>query len=170
MNLKRPLAYLATTTVVVSSALSVAACGSKSSSNAAKTPSARGSSATVDLAQTTLGNILVDSKGKTLYLFQADTGRHSTCTGACAAAWPPLTTTGKPTAGDGLDEPLLGTSQRSDGKEQVTYNGHPLYLFTGDTAAGQANGEGSNGFGALWYVLGPNGKQITGSSGSTSAY
>jgi predicted lipoprotein with Yx(FWY)xxD motif len=129
-------------------------------------------SGTVDAASSSLGKILVDSHDRTLYLWQADTGPKSTCSGACAEAWPPFLTAGTPTAGNGTKASLLGTSKRSGGKEQVTYNQHPLYLFAGDTAPGQTNGQGSTGFGALWYVLSPAGHQITGSgsaSGSASA-
>jgi predicted lipoprotein with Yx(FWY)xxD motif len=118
-----------------------------------------------------LGSILVDSQGRTLYLWQADTGTKSTCTGACASAWPPLVTTRKPTAGSGLTSSLLGTTKRTNGTAQVTYNSHPLYLFAGDTASHQTNGQGSNGFGAPWYVLSPQGNPLTGqtaSSGSSS--
>ena len=101
-------------------------------------------------------------RGRTLYLFRADSGTNSACSGACAAAWPPLVTPGKLTAGTGVKQSLLGTTKRGNGAEQVTYGGHPLYLFTGDTAAGQTNGQGSGAFGAPWYVLSPTGQQITG--------
>ena len=114
-----------------------------------------------------MGPILTDSLGTTLYLWQADTGAKSTCTGACASAWPPLVTTGKPTAGSGVRTSLLGTTKRANGTEQVTYNGHPLYRFAGDTAARQTNGQGSTGFGALWYVLSPRGNPLTGATAST---
>jgi hypothetical protein len=76
-------------------------------------------------------------------------------------------TTGKPTAGSGVGSSLLATSKRADGTEQVTYNGHPLYRFAGDTAPRQTNGQGSTGFGALWYVLSPRGKPLTGTTAST---
>jgi predicted lipoprotein with Yx(FWY)xxD motif len=114
-----------------------------------------------------------------LYLWQADAGSNSTCSGECAADWPPLLTSGAPTARSGAKASLLGTTKRADGTEQVTYDRHPLYLFAGDTASGQTNGQGSTGFGALWYVLSPGGNQITGSpstsgpasgSGSSSGY
>ncbi len=121
------------------------------------------------MAGTGLGSILVDSQGRTLYLWQADTGSKSTCTGACATAWPPLETTAKPTAGGRVKSSLLGTTRRADGSEQVIYNGHPLYTFQGDTASGQTNGQGSNGFGALWFVLSPTGTQITGSASSSGS-
>jgi predicted lipoprotein with Yx(FWY)xxD motif len=123
--------------------------------------------ATVKVATSGLGKILVDSKGRTLYLFKKDTGRKSKCFGSCAVAWPPLRVSGKPTAGGGARASLLGTSKRSDGKPQVTYNGHPLYRFAGDRKPGNTNGQGLNGFGARWYVVSPSGKQITG-SGSPS--
>ncbi|CAG6391099.1 hypothetical protein NMG29_36960 [Streptomyces cocklensis] len=107
-----------------------------------------------------LGTILVDGKGRTLYLFQADKTSTSTCNGSCAAAWPPLLSKGQPKAGSGAQSNLLGTSKRSDGTTQVTYNKHPLYFFAGDSKPGQTNGQDLNQFGALWYVLNPAGKQI----------
>jgi predicted lipoprotein with Yx(FWY)xxD motif len=84
----------------------------------------------------------------------------STCYGACAALWPPLTTTGKPHAGAGVSASLLGTTKRSDGKVEVTYNGHPLYYYVADTKRGQTTGQGLNQFGAPWWVLTPTGKEI----------
>ena len=116
-------------------------------------PAAAGSGkASVALAQSDLGRILVDAQGRTLYLFEADKGTASTCDGACASAWPPLTTAEKPIAGPGVSASKLGTTTRGDGTTEVTYNGHPLYTFAGDSAPGQANGQGSDGFGAEWYV------------------
>ena len=156
--------------------LALAACGSSSpkktasSHNASATAPAQSTAAlsgTVDAASSGLGKILVNSQGRALYLFQADTGGKSTCNGACAAAWPPLVAKGKPTAGSGVRASLLGTITRSDGTKQVTYSGHPLYLFKGDQAAGQTNGQGSTAFGALWYVLSPAGSQITASASSS---
>lgn len=119
------------------------------------------SSATVTAKSGPLGKILVNSKGHTLYLFQADKTSKSTCNGSCAKQWPPLTVKGKPTAANGVKSGLLSTTTRGDGSKQVTYKGHPLYTFTGDTKAGQTNGQGLNAFGAKWYVLGTDGKQIT---------
>jgi predicted lipoprotein with Yx(FWY)xxD motif len=178
MRSKR-LAPLAAATAVALSAIAVAACGSGSSSKqtttgaggaASSAPSSTSaSSGTVDLAKGSLGPILIDSRGRTLYLWQADTGAKSTCTGACASAWPPLVTTGKPTAGSGVKSSLLATAKRADGTEQVTYNGHPLYRFAGDTAPRQTNGQGSTGFGAPWYVLSPRGTALTGTTASTGA-
>ena len=108
------------------------------------------------------GTFLVDSSGRSLYLFEADKSDTSTCTGACAAAWPPLTTTGAPTAGTGVKASLLGTSKRDDGKMEVTYNGHPLYYFANDTAPGDLKGQGVDAFGAEWYAVSPEGKTAEG--------
>ena len=112
--------------------------------------------------------MLVNGDGMTLYLFEADTGTTSTCSGDCARNWPPLTTTGNATGTMGASSSMLGTTTRDDGSTQVTYNGHPLYLYTGDTAAGQANGEGINHFGGLWYAVttAGHGRDAGGGSGS----
>ena len=114
---------------------------------------------TVDVATSAFGRILVDSKGRTLYDFPPDMRGASTCYGACAALWPPVTTIGKPHAGAGVSGSLLGTTKRSDGTEQVTYHGHPLYYFAGDTA-GMAKGQGYKDFGAGWYVVNAKGSKI----------
>jgi predicted lipoprotein with Yx(FWY)xxD motif len=114
-------------------------------------------------------NFLTDSAGRTLYLWTADKGMTSTCNGACATAWPPLTAKGTPTSGPGVTASNLGTTNRSDGSKQVTYAGHPLYYFSGDTGAGQTNGEGSNGFGSPWFVVAPSGQQLTTLTSSTSS-
>ena len=116
--------------------------------------------ASVALGDTKLGNVLVDGEGLTLYLFEADKGTASACDGACARAWPPLTTNGRPIAGSGVSASKLGTAERSDGTTAVTYNGHPLYRFAGDSAPGQTAGQGSDGFGAEWYVLSASGSPI----------
>ncbi|WP_435135108.1 COG4315 family predicted lipoprotein [Actinacidiphila sp. bgisy144] len=110
-----------------------------------------------------LGTILVDGKGRTLYLFLADKTKNvSTCTGACAVAWPPLLTTkGAAKPGKGADQKMLGVAKRSGGINQVSYNGHPLYYYSGDTSPGQTNGQGLKQFGALWYVVNAQGKQVT---------
>ena len=114
-----------------------------------------------------LGAILVDSKDRTVYLFEKDTGPKSTCSGACATEWPPVTTSGKPSAGKGVTASMLGTTKRSDGTTQVTYNGHPLYLFEADQKPGDATGQNVDAFGARWYVLSPAGDKVqaTGSGG-----
>jgi predicted lipoprotein with Yx(FWY)xxD motif len=115
----------------------------------------------VRVANSRLGKILVDSQGRTLYLFQKDSGNKSACTGPCAGAWPPLRANGKPTVGSGAKASLVGTTARSDGGPQVTYNGHPLYLFVKDTKAGDTNGEGKTAFGGRWFAVSPTGKQVS---------
>ncbi|WP_034263483.1 COG4315 family predicted lipoprotein [Actinospica robiniae] len=125
--------------------------------------------ATVKTASSPVGQILVDGSGRTLYLFEADTGPTSTCTGTCAAQWPPDLTVGTPT-GTGVSSSMLGTTKRSDNTTQVTYNGHPLYHFALDTGPGSTNGQGVNAFGALWYTVNPNGSaDTTKPTGSASA-
>ena len=114
-------------------------------------------SATVQLAESDLGSILVDGDGMTLYLFESDTGDASTCTGDCAATWPPLIAE-VPTAGEGVDEALLGTTTRDDGEVQVTYDGHPLYGFASDQAPGDTEGQG---VGDVWFVVDASGKAVT---------
>jgi predicted lipoprotein with Yx(FWY)xxD motif len=116
--------------------------------------------AKVGLRTTTLGRILVDRAGRTLYLFEKDRNGRSSCSGACAQAWPPVTTTGTPVAGAGVSRSKLGTVRRSSGKRQVTYNGHPLYRYVGDSRPGNTNGQGSNAFGAGWYVMSAAGRKI----------
>ncbi len=107
------------------------------------------------------GKVLVGSNRHTLYLFEADKHGKSTCTGACAIAWPPDTVTGMPRAGSGVRQALLGTVKRPDGSTQVTYNRHPLYYYAGDTGAGTANGQGSTAFGAGWFVVNASGNKIS---------
>lgn len=164
--------------------LALAACSSSSSSSgpAASSPAASGpavspaatsasspaataqaaGAATVSLRAISgiPGKVLVGSGGRTLYLFEADKTGTSTCSGTCAAAWPPLRVTGAPHAGSGVSQALLGTITRPDGTMQVTYNGHPLYYFRADTSAGAARGQGITAFGAEWYVVGASGSKI----------
>ena len=117
-------------------------------------------SATVATAHSGLGRILVDGRGRSLYLFEKDRHGRSACSGVCAAYWPPLLTNGKATAINGAKRTLLGSIRRGGGSRQVTYAGHPLYFFSGDSKRGQTNGEGLHDFGAGWYVLTPSGKKI----------
>ncbi len=152
----------------------VAGCGgNNNTATAASSAQPSGGSHTIAVSNNgNLGKILVDSKGRTVYLFQKDTGSMSTCSGACATDWPPVTTTGKPTAGSGLTASMVGTTTRSDGSKQVTYNGHPLYTYIGDQKAGDTNGQGVNAFGANWYAVSPGGSTVTamGSGGSGGRY
>jgi predicted lipoprotein with Yx(FWY)xxD motif len=118
----------------------------------------------VKARKTSLGMILVNSKSHTLYLFEKDKSGKSACYTACAANWPPYLTTGKPTAGPGVKTSMLGTTKRTDGKLQVTYNHHPLYRFGYDTKAGTTKGENANAFGAHWFVVSPKGVKVAPSS------
>lgn len=139
----------------------LAACGGAAAGyGGGAAPSPQSGPATISVGSSSLGQILVGANGKSLYLFEADTGTQSTCSGACAQAWPPLTTTGALKAGAGASASLLGTTARSDGTTQVTYNGHPLYYFVSDTKPGDTTGEGSTAFGAGWDVLSPAGDKI----------
>jgi predicted lipoprotein with Yx(FWY)xxD motif len=122
--------------------------------------SAHAGGAMVAIAKSPLGRILVDGKGRTLYDFPPDKNGMSTCYGACAALWPPLTTHGKPVAGHGVRASLLGTTKRKDGKLEVTYNHHPLYYFVSDQKPGQTTGQGVKQFGAPWWVISAAGKEI----------
>jgi predicted lipoprotein with Yx(FWY)xxD motif len=139
----------------------LAACGTAAAgSGGGSTSNSSSGPATISVGASSLGQILVDGNGKTLYLFEADTGTASTCSGACAQAWPPVTTSGGPKAASGASQSLLGTTTRSDGTKQVTYKGHPLYTFVNDTKPGDTTGEGSTAFGAGWDVLSPAGDKI----------
>jgi len=159
----------------------LAGCGSSKSKSSASTSAAAmstpattpstasttassdtGGAETIRAKSSKLGTILADGEGKTVYLFEKDTGTTSTCSGACARAWPPVTTNGAPKAGSGAQAALLTTSKRSDGTLQVVYGGHPLYYFVRDKDSGDAYGQGIDGFGAEWYVLGANGKKVEG--------
>ena len=161
MTYTKPIALLAGAAVLPLAALAVAT-GANNASAATTHPSAAAKRSTIHVRKTGLGRILVDSHGRTLYLFKKDHGTRSACFGACATAWPPLRATGKPTAGNGVNASMVATTKRSDGKPQVTYNGHPLYLFEGDKNPGDTTGQGLNAFGARWFVLSPAGRQISG--------
>jgi predicted lipoprotein with Yx(FWY)xxD motif len=161
MTRSRPITFLAGAAVIPLVALAVAACGGGGAATASPPKTSTGASATLGVASSSLGSILGNSTGRTLYLFKADVGAKSACTGACATAWPPLLATGKPTAGTGLTASKLATITRSDGTQQVTYNGHPVYLFIKDKKPGQTTGQGVTAFGAAWYALTPAGNQIS---------
>jgi predicted lipoprotein with Yx(FWY)xxD motif len=122
--------------------------------------SANESSATVSLRKTALGHVLVNSKGRTIYLFMKDKNGKSSCSGSCAQFWPPVVSGRKATVGAGLKASLLGTTMRSNGTRQVTYNRHPLYTFALDKRAGQTTGEGTSNFGAKWYAVSAKGRAV----------
>jgi predicted lipoprotein with Yx(FWY)xxD motif len=147
-----------------------AGCGGGGATAAKSAPpkTSSGQAATVGVANTGLGQVLVNSKGLTLYLFKADQGTKSACTGACAGAWPPLLAQGKPTVGSGVNTSLVGTTGRPEGATQVTYNGHPLYTFAQDSQPGETNGQGVSAFGASWFTLNAAGTQVSGASSTSS--
>jgi predicted lipoprotein with Yx(FWY)xxD motif len=129
--------------------------GSGSSGGKSKTPASA-----IDVRATALGRTLVDAKGRTLYLFEADKPNASNCSGACLSIWPPLTSGPEPQANGGALAAKIGTISSAGGKHQVTYSGHPLYYYVGDQKPGDTKGQGLNQFGAKWYVLGPTGNKI----------
>jgi predicted lipoprotein with Yx(FWY)xxD motif len=133
--------------------------------NAPKTEAAGNSATVVSTAKTSLGRILVNSRGHTLYMFLKDRNGKSACNGMCAKFWPPLIARGKMRAAAGAKASLIGRTRRADGRMQVTYNHHPLYSFVKDTKKGQTNGEGLLAFGAHWYAVSPAGKAVKKSSG-----
>jgi predicted lipoprotein with Yx(FWY)xxD motif len=122
--------------------------------------SAARSNATVSLRKTNLGLILVNARGHTLYLFAKDRNARSSCNGSCAGFWPPLLSRGKLTAGPGVKRSLLGTTRRTNGSFQVTYNKHPLYSYALDKQAGQTKGEGNSLFGAKWWAVSARGRAV----------
>jgi predicted lipoprotein with Yx(FWY)xxD motif len=152
MNKRTIVAVLAVMVAVAITAVTAAASGS--------------AAARVNLRTTSLGKILVNGQGRTLYLFVPDKNGKSSCYGSCAHYWPPLISTGKPTAGAGVKASMLGVTTRKDGQHQVTYNGHPLYTYVGDSAAGKTSGEGLNLSGGLWWVLSSAGKAVKNTSSS----
>ncbi len=159
--------------------IAVAACGGSSSSSAAPASgtnasagggaggygygggggSSSASAVTLKTASSPLGSILVDQDGKTLYLFEADSKNKSNCSGGCLNLWPPIMANGKASAGSGVTAGMIGAAT---GSSQVTYAGHPLYWFSGDTQAGDTNGEGLDDFGGEWYAISPAGTAVVG--------
>jgi len=155
-------------------ALAIAGCGGSSSGSSGSGAYGSGESAASTKAEGSesaaaaavsaasvgdVGKVLVDSKGLTLYYFEKDKGGKSACYGACASAWPPLTTSGTAHGMSGVDASKLGTTKRSDGAVQVTYAGWPLYTYVADTKPGEDNGTDVKAFGAPWYPLHPNGEK-----------
>ena len=124
----------------------------------------------IAIRKTSLGSVLVDARGRTLYVFEKDRNGKSACDTACASYWPPLISVGNPRAGTGVHNSMLGVTKRQDGRRQVTYAGHPLYRFVGDTTPGQTKGEGLTNFGAEWYVLAATGRTIAPSTSGGGGY
>jgi predicted lipoprotein with Yx(FWY)xxD motif len=165
--------------VPLAAALMVAACSSGGGSAASSTPaagsSAAGSSSSASATGTVIttasgsaGSFLTNGSGRAIYLWEMDSKDKSMCSGACAGAWPPVTATAKVTASGGVNASELGTITGSGGAKQVTYDGHPLYYFAGDSGPGQVSGQGSDGFGAKWWLVAPSGAAITSSNVTVS--
>ncbi len=172
MTRGRSIALLACAAVTPLTALAVGCGSSDDGSATASTPPPKKTSApsvAVRVANTQLGKILVDSKGRTLYLFTKDSTKKSACSGMCATFWPPLKAGGNPTAGRGARASLVGTIKRSDGTSQVTYHGHPLYRFLKDTKRGAINGEGVTAFGGSWFAVSPAGNRVSPPSKASAA-
>jgi len=157
---------------VLSAALLVAACGTGSSSTgaagssspagASSAAASGGSGSTViTTVSSSAGTFLTTSSGHAVYLWSKDGNGMSACSGACAGTWPPVTTSGTATASGGAKSSDLSTITRSDGTKQVTYDGHPLYFFSGDSGPGMASGQGNDGFGAKWWLVSPSGSDVT---------
>ena len=168
--------------VPVAAALLAAACSSPSSSGSAASSApaagstgsgsaaaASGSGTVIKTTAGSSGTFLTDGSGKALYLWVKDGHNMSACSGACAGAWPPVMAKGTVTAGGSAKASDLGAITRSDGTKQVTYDGHPLYYYAGDSSAGQTNGQGSDGFGAKWWLVSPTGAQITSADKASSS-
>jgi predicted lipoprotein with Yx(FWY)xxD motif len=159
-------------------AMVVAGCGSSSSSSgspAANAPPASSASqaaatgVSIGTAKGSDGTYLAGASGRALYLWVADSGGKSSCSGACAKVWPPLLTKGTPIASRGVVSSDLGTVTRADGTKQVTYKGHPLYSFAEDSGSGMTKGQGSDTFGAKWWLVAPSGSAITGGASSAAS-
>jgi predicted lipoprotein with Yx(FWY)xxD motif len=160
-------------------AVLAAACasGGGSSNSAPASPAASGGAAggsgsgatVITTATSSAGTVLTDGSGRAVYLWVKDTRDTSACSGACAGAWPPVLTTGTATASGGASASDLGTITRSDGAKQVTYDGHPLYYYAGDSGSGMASGQGSDSFGAKWWLVSPSGSDVTASVTSFTA-
>ena len=155
--------------VAVVAAVVVAVVLSRSSTHAAPNAATRAAATapSVSVARTKLGRILVDAKGRTLYLYVKDHGTKSACSPRCAQVWPPATVSGTPTAGPGVAAAKLTTTSGADHRPQLVYNGHPLYTLTADVRPGQINGEGFLG---AWYVVSAAGNRIGKLSRSPSEY
>jgi predicted lipoprotein with Yx(FWY)xxD motif len=154
--MKRELTLFIAAALLSGVVLVAAAFGGRSSTARAGAPKGT----LVALGKTALGKVLVDARGRTLYLFEKDKRGVSACYGTCATYWPPLLSPAKARPGSGVRASLLGVTRRANGKRQVTYAGHPLYTFYGDTKAGQTSGEGLKDFGASWDVVSASGRAV----------
>lgn len=152
----------------------LAACGSSTTttsspaSNAGSTgsPAAATGAVTIKTASTKIGTVLTNAKGHTIYWFAIDTPHKSNCTGSCLTYWPPVLGSSASVSGTSLPG-TWGTITRSNGQKQLTYDGHPLYTYAGDTSAGMTSGNGTNLSGGLWWAMTPSGSKPSGSKSSS---
>ncbi len=174
----RSTRYWAAPLLAGAAAAALAACGSSSPSSSSSPPatsssspsssSASSSSVVIGTRSTSIGTVLVNSEGHTLYWFALDTPTTSNCTGTCATYWPPVL--GKPKAASGTSLPkAFGTIKRSGGEVQATYDGHPLYTYASDTSAGMTSGNGLNLSGGLWWAMTPSGSKPAATPTSSSS-
>jgi predicted lipoprotein with Yx(FWY)xxD motif len=158
--------------VPLAAALLAAACSSGTSSAGgnggsganASTSSSAGGGTVITTKSGSAGTYLTDGSGRAVYLWSKDSMNKSECSGACIGSWPPVTASGGVTGSGGATASDLGTITRSDGSKQVTYDGHPLYYYAGDSGSGATSGQGNDGFGAKWWLVSPSGAALTGSS------
>lgn len=164
-------ARLLVTVIIVLGGLLATACGGSGTSGSKHAPKRPGKPAglTISTAAGSFGKHLVGASGRSIYLWVADKSSTSTCTGACAGNWPPVIAKTAPAAGNGVTAADLGTTTRSNGSKQVTYHGHPLYYYIGDSGSGTTSGQGSDGFGAKWWLVAPSGNAITNSNSGSSS-
>ena len=168
--MKRKIELFIAAAAPLAIALIAVACGSSASSAYSSTPygsapasadiSVAAKATRLGAARSSLGRIVVDGAGRTLYLFEKDKNRRSACYGACAQYWPPLLSHGRPIARAGVKQSLVGTTRRRNGSMQVTYARHPLYRYVGDTRPGQTNGAGLQDFGGGWDPISPSGRKV----------
>ncbi len=166
--------------LAVGAAALIAACGSSGTpsagnsttkppaASASMTPQSGSSTVTIMTQSTSKGTVLTNAQGRTLYWFVIDTPTTSNCNGSCASFWPPVIGTPKAASGASLPKGF-GTITRSDGQVQATYNGHPLYTYMGDTAAGQVTGNGITASGGLWWAMTPTGATLGAPSGGSTS-
>jgi predicted lipoprotein with Yx(FWY)xxD motif len=150
----------------------VAGAVAASASTTMTTTAAKAKAPALKLAKTGLGTIIVDKKGVTVYAFGHDLKNKSRCSGQCAQNWPPATAPAKPAVAKGLEKSKLKVIKRGDGSRQLSYKGHPLYRFIGDSGPGTTSGQNITAFGGTWHVLSKSGtvvKQAPGGSDQTQA-
>lgn len=162
---------------LIGTGLLVASCGASSASSAGGARAGGGAGAaggsagpvTIATVKGRDGTYLTDGSGRALYMWLGDDTGKSNCSGDCALSWPPLVTSATPKVIGGASAAEVGTVTRADGSKQVTYKGHPLYHFVVDAGPGTTKGQGSDSFGARWWLVAPSGAAITVNGGSPAS-